>query len=241
MCPHCFRPAGQVIAVPGKKLFVPPQCRHDQFRPERIGSQVEELICFEPVEQAGEVVGRLLIPPQMTLGGHPLGIRYRSPTLGQGVKSLGPAPLAEHAHERAGEYGRQGGDQGGIPWIAAAPPPRPAGRPHRPGQHRLASQEPPQVVGQRHGRGVPAGRVFLQTLEADGVQVAGDGRLQSRRRDRLGRPHLVQRLAHGGCPERRPGGQALVQDRSEGINIRRRPNGLGPARLFGGHVAGGTD
>jgi hypothetical protein len=43
-------------------------------------------------------------------------------------------------------------------------------------------------------------------------------------------------------PERRAAGEHLVEDRPEGVDVRRGPHGVGPAGgLLGGHVAGGPE
>ena len=95
-------------------------------------------------------------------------------------------------------------------------------RPDRPRHDRLAGQEPPQVLGQRGGRVVPLGRVLLQALQRDRLDVARQARHQPRRRHRLGRLDLLERLQHRRPPERRAAGQQLVEDRPQRVDVGRR-------------------
>src|SRR5262249_49014119 len=74
-----------------------------------------------------------------------------------------PGAAAPPGGQRAGPGGR-------------APPPaaQPLARPDRPRPDRLAGQEAAQVVLQLAGGLVAAAGVFLEALQADGFQVAGD-------------------------------------------------------------------
>ena len=66
------------------------------------------------------------------------------------------------------ECGHQddGRGQGGRGRMPVAPAPGPLPQRDRPGHDRLAGEEPPQVVGQRGGRGVALARLLLQALQA---------------------------------------------------------------------------
>ena len=67
----------------------------------------------------------------------------------------------------------------------------------------------------------------------------GSARHQPRRRHRLGRLDLLERLQHRRPPERRAADQQLVQDRPQGVDVGERADLLGLALgLLGGHVAG---
>ena len=57
----------------------------------------------------------------------------------------------------------------------------------RPGLDRLAAQEAAQVVGQRQGAGVALGRLLLQALQADRLQVARHARVARARAARARR------------------------------------------------------
>ena len=84
--------------------------------------------------------------------------------------------------------------------------------------------------------------LLLQALQADRLQVARRGGLELARRDRLPRPHQVERLEGSRRTEGGVARQQLVNDRAQAVDVGRRPDvhcaGLG---LLGGHVAGGAD
>ena len=82
-------------------------------------------------------------------------------------------------------------------------------------------------------------RLLVQAFQADGLEVACHPRHESRRGDRVVVNDLADgvdwRLAHEG----RTAGEHLVEDRTQGVDVGRRPDVLRlPARLLGGHVAG---
>ena len=56
--------------------------------------------------------------------------------------------------------------------LAAAPAPEVSERTDRPGLDRFSAQEAPQFVRQFLGAAVTAERLFLQTFEANGFQIA---------------------------------------------------------------------
>ena len=134
------------------------------------------------------------------------------------------APTATTSRSRAtdGRQGRQGR-------LAPAPPPGAFRAADGPRPDRLAGPEPPQVLGQGVGAGVAPRRLLLQAFQADRLQVARQPRLQPRRRDRLGRLDLLERLQRRRRPERRPAGQQLVEDRPQGVDVGRRADRRGPA------------
>ena len=64
-------------------------------------------------------------------------------------------------------------------------------------------------------------RVLLQALQRDRLGVARQARHQPRRRHRLGRLDLLERLQHRRPPERRAAGQQLVEDRPQRVDVGR--------------------
>ena len=122
--------------------------------------------------------------------------------------------------------------------VPLAPPPAPLPARHRPGRHRPAGQEPAQVVGQRRGRRVPAGRVLLQALQAHRLQVAGHLRAAAGPTGSgaswITRFRVVDRRV---AAERRAAGEQFVQDRPERLHVGRRPDlVVPPGGLLRGHV-----
>ena len=108
-----------------------------------------------------------------------------------------------------------------------------------PAQDRFARPEPLQVLGERQGRPVTAGRVLRQTFETDCFQIAGRPRPQPRRRRRVGGLHLLQQFAHARPRERRPPRQQLIKDDAERVHVHGGAGLARPARgLFGRHVGG---
>ena len=85
----------------------------------------------------------------------------------------------------------------------------------RPGADRLIIQKSIQIVGQLRGTGVATGRRFLQTFQADRLDIPGNSRLQFRRRNRILTEHLKDRVGTVAA-ERRPAREQLVQDCSQG-------------------------
>ncbi len=147
-----------------------------------------------------------------------------------------------HRDGRSGQQGnprqrRQPGDQ-----RAASHPLRCASPgSERAGPGRLVVQEAGQVIGQVQGAGVAPGRPLLQTFQTDGLQVTRHAGHQPRGRQRLGLDHLDQRLQRGGALEGRPAREALVQDRSQRINVGGFLDLLvASAGLLRGHVGGGA-
>ena len=83
------------------------------------------------------------------------------------------------------------------------------------------------------------GRALGEALQADRLQVAWHPRLEPRRRYRLVKNDLPERLHRARPPERRPAGEHLVEDRPEGVDVGRRADlGRLPQRLLARHVAG---
>jgi hypothetical protein len=160
----------------------------------------------------GAVVRLLLVPPRR--GGLLAGI--------EGEQEGGNSPPDQ------GEQHRR--RQAGHHRVAPHPLDGPLQRAHPAGADRLARQEAPQVVGQFAGTGVAALRLLGQALQADRLQVARHARLERPRRHRLARLDLLQRLQQGGRLERRPAGQALVEDGAQGVDVGGRPH---PLRLAG--------
>src|SRR5439155_1428557 len=81
---------------------------------------------------------------------------------------------------------------------------------------------------------IPPGRILVQTLETNRLQVGGDGRLQAARRRDLVLQHLVQHLGVGIALKRRPAREAFVEDRAQAVDIGERTDGAAAALgLFG--------
>ncbi len=95
-------------------------------------------------------------------------------------------------------------------------------RSHRPRPDRFVRLVTPQVVGQLLGAGIAPRRLLAQALQADRLQIARDLRCQTRRRCRFLAHHADENDELRPL-ERRPARQALVQQRPQRINVRRRP------------------
>jgi len=80
---------------------------------------------------------------------------------------------------------------------------------HRTRADWLVGQEPAQFVGQVLGAGVASVRVFLEALQRDRLEIAGDAGVQQPRRDRLGLDHLPQQRRKGLALERRSARQQV--------------------------------
>ena len=109
------------------------------------------------------------------------------------------------------------------PRVAAAPPPGPLRRP-RPAAPRSA-RPPGTAAGPRPARSAEAYRragSFCRHFRQIVSRSRGRPGHQPRRRHRLGRLDLLERLQHRRPPERRPAGQQLVEDRPQGVDVGRR-------------------
>ncbi len=157
--------------------------------------------------------------------------------LAAGLVALGPQADDEGPRPGQQRRRRQAADsrQRGQRRPALRPLPGPLERPDRPGLDRLAGKGPPQVVGQRRRAGVAPGRVLMQALEANRLQVARHLRLQPTRRHRVVHRDLHQRVQRRRGPERWPPRQALVEDRPQRVHVGRPPDRLA-AGLLGRHV-----
>src|SRR5262245_16326458 len=83
---------------------------------------------------------------------------------------------------------------------------------HWSGPNGHSVQESAQVVGQLARGRIPPGRVFLQALQTDCLQVARDSRLQSSWRDRVQSADLLQSVEHSRAAERRATREELVKN-----------------------------
>jgi hypothetical protein len=172
-----------------------------------------------------------------------LGAVALPPGLRRPLDGLRPAPLgqqpepgdrAEAAHQRQQQQGQQPRHLG----VAPAPAVDPLDPPDRPGLDRHPVEEALQVAGQGLGAGVALVPLLLQALQADGLQVARQVRVQPRRRHRLLGQHLHQGVELRVGAEGGPAGEQLVQDRPQSPHVGRGA-GLSPPAggLLGGHVA----
>jgi hypothetical protein len=106
------------------------------------------------------------------------------------------------------------------------------------GADRLAVQVAAQVVGQFLRGRVAARRLLLEALQADDLQVARHRRVEPRGRGRVVLVDLAERLQDRRAQERRPAGEALVEDGAQRPDVTRRPDVRLALCLFGGHVTG---
>ncbi len=206
----------------------------------KLGRRAAELAGVEGHLRSGELVVRLteevrrlggLLPGDSRLASLVPGLPFRPAGLVQ--RPGGQDPRCRHSgrqhechHRRQGSHGR----------IAAYPLRRPFHGPDRPGQDRFAGQHPAEVFGQGLRRGITPGRVLVQALQTDRLQVARHGRIQSSNRDRIVGQDLVNRLGRRRSAKGRPAGQSGVQDRPQRVDIDRRAEVLLASRLLGRHV-----
>ena len=149
-----------------------------------------------------------------------------------------PAVEVVAAAGRQEQQGRKAGCPGSHdPRSAPGVFPTAFPRPDRPRQDRPAFQPALEIVGQLAGAGVSLAGVLAQAFEADRLQVARHFRLQPRRRHRLLSADQLERFPCRGPLERRAARQQFVEDRRQGVDVRRRADGVAAALgLFGGHV-----
>ena len=125
-------------------------------------------------------------------------------------------------------------------WPSPAPAPDALDPPDRPGEDRLSTRESSQVLGHRCGRGVAAGGLFLQAVQADRLQVA-----RNRRVNPPGRLRLPQSASASGpsasCPPGR-GARRSASGRGQPRDCRdrygRRPDVASPRACSGDMYAG---
>ncbi len=164
-----------------------------------------------------------------------------------GGVALGPLPLPELGdgmraqsdprQDRPDQQG-DGHEAGGRrPSPGPLQPPLPEGGP--PGPDRPVREVAIQVVRQRLSAGIATMGRLGQALQADRLQVARDLELELRWRHRLLLEDLDDGLHRRRPFERRPAGEHLVEDRSQGIDVGRGAHVLGlPSGLLGRDVAG---
>src|SRR5262245_58182202 len=98
-----------------------------------------------------------------------------------------------------------------------------------------------QIVGQLLGRVIALVYFLCQALEADRFQIARHTRLQPAWRQRILRPHLLERNERSLATEWSAAAQRLIENRAERVHIRRRADLVAAAGcLFRSHVAGST-
>ena len=161
--------------------------------------------------------------------------------LPEGVAELFGVPLLpDRVEDRAHHRGRHedGGHREGRGQglVAQRPEPAPLQPPHRPCPARLPAQESSQVGGQLAGRGVSAGRLLGEGLQADGLQIARDAIVDAARRPGV----LVQELVddhHPGPAERQLAAQELVEHDPQAVDVAAAVDMMGLAGgLLGTHV-----
>ena len=155
------------------------------------------------------------------------------------AKPVGLKIEARDHGETSAQHQQKRREQARHDRVPPAPARGPFDRSHRPSHDRLARLESPEVFGQGLTRFVAFGRVLLKAFQGDRLDVARKSRHQPRRRDRLGRLHLLERVEQSRAPERRAAGEEFVEHRPQRVEVRRRADLLRlPLGLLGGHVAG---
>src|SRR5207253_2666634 len=95
-------------------------------------------------------------------------------------------------------------------WLSPAPAPRFFGRVDRARLNWLAAQESIQFLSQNARRGITRLRIFLETFEANRLEVARHARVEQMRSDRLGAHDLQQCFLHRFCYKGRPAHQEMI-------------------------------
>ena len=143
-----------------------------------------------------------------------------------------------HRRRQAQARRQKRAGQGRVP---PGPAPAAAQGADRPGADRLAADEAGQVVGQLLSTRITLARELLQALEADGFQVARHVQIEPNRRHRFLEQDLLQRCESRVGLEGRPPGQALVEDRPQGVYVGGRTDHAGVSLgLLGSHVTRGA-
>src|SRR5215207_5599906 len=102
--------------------------------------------------------------------------------------------------------------------MPRAPAPRLFGRRDRAGANRFSVSEPLQLVHQRLSRRVAARWIFLEAFQANGLEIAWHGRVESARSDRLSVNYESQGFLDRAGQEWRPADQQRVQQRAKRID-----------------------
>ncbi len=158
--------------------------------------------------------------------------------IGRGLLLVKQPGADTHGRHQQHHRGQQSGRRGAPPH----PPGQPLHPARRTGRDRVAAPVAMQVLRQRRRTGVATRRLLVQTLQADGLQVARHSGVQPRGRHRVLGQHLLERRCRRLRPEWRPARQKLVQDRPQGVYVRRRPDRVPLALgLLGSHVARRAD
>ncbi len=189
---------------------------------------------LQPLPDLGPVAGPLRQPQGAGLA-HQGAVQV---ALGGAARLVQAVVVPDAAAQQQGGGQRADQHQGG----GGGPAARPLGQPRQPadgaGVDRLPVQEALQVVGQGLGAGVAAGRVLLEALQADRLQVRAGVRVEQGGADRLGLAHQDERLDGVLAAERRAARQQVVEDGAQAVHV----GGGGQApvgqRLLGRHVAG---
>ncbi len=109
----------------------------------------------------------------------------------------------------------------------------------RPCLDRPSFQETPQVVGQEDGALVPLSRVFLETFQADRIQVEFQFGLKAPGRNRVLVQYLHDRIDGGHPLKGWAAREQQVEDCPQCVNVRGRADRLTrPPGLFGSHEIG---
>ena len=129
-----------------------------------------------------------------------------------------------------------------LRWVPPSPADHAFQSAQRASRNRFTPFETMQVIGQRRRTDVPPLWVFFQTFQADGFRVARNAGIKLRRPHWFLDQHLLQRCRRRVGAERRPAGEAFVQNCAQRVDVRRWPDrGFLAARLLRRHVARRAD
>ncbi len=167
------------------------------------------------------------VPPPLALLLHLLGVDRTEP--GRLRLPPGLEPEVRRRHDARQQREHEPRAQDGHPLVPPAPAPDPLDPADRPGEDRLTGKEPPEVVGKGRRARVTPGRVLLEALQTDGLQVPAHRAVELSGRDGVLVQDLPQGLDRGGGLERRTTGDQAVEQRTQRIQIGRRTHLFGPA------------
>ena len=142
----------------------------------------------------GRASGRIISDWNTQAYAHTTSVVSRGLPVKRAARTLVPDRQADQMVEIKGGHGHQyRGQAGSVP----GPPQCPATHARRLGMNQVALQESLQVVGQFAGRSVAIGRVLVQALHADHVQIARHLVIHRPWRDRVLFQHADERFHRG--------------------------------------------
>src|SRR3989442_12514354 len=146
---------------------------------------------------------------------------------------------ADDDDENEDEHDSAERSEGGL---APTPALRTGERTHRSSEDGLPVKIAAELICELLHGGVPPGRLFLQALEADRLQVARQLRIQHTRGDRFRVCNAQQCFVDSGAEERRAPREAFVEYGAQRVDVRGRTDLLfAPRRQFRGKVVWRTE